>query len=46
MDKNNTNSALANFGINVQLTPASAIYIFLAIALGSVAFFVAKKYIR
>lgn len=45
MDKNNTTQNLTNIGVNVQLTATSAVYLFLAIALGSVAFFVAKKFI-
>ena len=43
MEKNQQN--LTSIGVNVQLTATSALYLFLAIALGSVAFFAAKRFI-
>ncbi len=36
---------LTNIGVRIQLTPSSAVYLFLALALSCVAFFVAKRYI-
>lgn len=36
---------LTTIGVKVQLTATSALYLFLAIALGSAAFFVTKKYV-
>lgn len=36
---------LASVEVNVNVTPVSALYVFLVIALGAVCFFLAKKYI-
>ncbi len=42
----NNDNKLANVGVEVQLTWTSALYIFLAFTLSTVAFYVAKKYIK
>lgn len=45
---NNSTSVLGNLAsvdVQVLVTPVSALYLFLIIALGSVSFFLAKKYI-
>ncbi len=37
---------LATIGVDINITPVSAVYLLAVIVLGSLAFFVAKKYIR
>jgi len=37
---------LANFGFDVQLTPSSALYLFLSLSMSAIVFWAARKYIK
>jgi len=43
---NDEKKTLATLGVDVQLTFTSALYLFLAFTLSTVAFFAARKYIK
>ncbi len=46
MAQQNQQQALATIGVDVNLTPLSAVYLALAIILPIIVFFVAQKYIH